>query len=87
MFIARPDDGDVSGDGDDGSDVNGGVDVGSDDGYVTGALYLELLKRKEFVDKDLLMSLWGMKMAHEKETRWIVLGNQRRLDGSGASCG
>ena len=42
---------------------------------------------KEFVDKHLLMSLWGMRMAHEKEARGIVLSDQRRLDGSGTSCG
>ena len=42
---------------------------------------------KEFVDKHLLMSLWGMRMAHEKEARGIVVGDQRRLDGSGTSCG
>ena len=42
---------------------------------------------KEFVNKDLLMSLWGMRMAHKKEARGIVLGDQRRLDGSGTGCG
>ena len=42
---------------------------------------------KEFVDKVLLMSLWGMSMPIKKEARWLVLGDQRRLDGSGTGCG